>query len=65
MLTLKIQLLLIAYLMLRRKNSSNVIFVSKIWYIIIFQISVASGVAARGKIPFCSTFACFLSRGYD
>jgi len=26
---------------------------------------VASGVSCRKYIPFCSTFACFLSRGFD
>ena len=29
------------------------------------MISVAAGLAARGKIPFASTFAVFLSRGMD
>lgn len=29
------------------------------------MVSVASGIAARGKIPFCSTFACFLTRAFD
>ena len=27
--------------------------------------SVAVGLAARGKVPFADTFACFLSRAYD
>src|SRR4051794_18420500 len=29
------------------------------------MISVAAGVAAAGKIPFCSTFAKFFERAYD
>jgi transketolase len=29
------------------------------------MISVAAGVAATGKIPFCSTFAKFVERAYD
>lgn len=29
------------------------------------MISVATGLALRGKIPFCSTFAAFLTRAYD
>lgn len=29
------------------------------------MFSVAAGVAAAGKIPFCSTFAKFVVRGYD
>ncbi len=29
------------------------------------MIGAAMGLAARGAIPFPSTFACFLSRGYD
>ena len=29
------------------------------------MISVALGAATEGKIPFASSFACFLSRGYD
>ena len=29
------------------------------------MISVAAGVAASGKIPFCSTFAKFVERAYD
>lgn len=29
------------------------------------MISVAAGLAARGKIPFASSFAVFLSRGFD
>lgn len=29
------------------------------------MISVAAGLSARGKIPFASTFAVFLSRGFD
>lgn len=29
------------------------------------MISVGVGLAARGKVPFLSTFACFLSRAYD
>ena len=29
------------------------------------MIGVAMGLACRGKIPFASSFACFLSRGYD
>ena len=28
-------------------------------------VSVAVGMSTRGKIPFASTFACFLSRAYD
>jgi transketolase len=28
-------------------------------------ISVGVGLAARGKVPFLDTFACFLARGYD
>lgn len=28
-------------------------------------IGVGVGLATRGKVPFVSTFACFLSRGYD
>ena len=28
-------------------------------------IGVAMGLACRGKIPFASSFACFLARGYD
>jgi transketolase C-terminal domain/subunit len=30
-----------------------------------YKVSVASGLAARKKIPFCSTFACFFARAYD
>lgn len=29
------------------------------------MIGAAMGLACRGKIPFASSFACFLSRGYD
>ncbi len=29
------------------------------------MVGVALGMAAEGKIPFVSSFACFLSRGYD
>src|SRR5438876_2249609 len=29
------------------------------------MVSVAAGLAARGKIPFIATFACFLTRAYD
>lgn len=29
------------------------------------MFSVAAGLSAAGKIPFCSTFAKFVSRGYD
>lgn len=29
------------------------------------MIGVATGMGTRGKIPFASTFACFLARGYD
>jgi transketolase len=29
------------------------------------MVGVAAGLAARGKIPFVSTFACFLTRAYD
>ena len=29
------------------------------------MVSVAVGLAARGKVPFADTFACFLSRAYD
>lgn len=29
------------------------------------MVGVATGFGARGKVPFVSTFACFLSRGYD
>ena len=29
------------------------------------MVGVASGLAAMGKIPFASTFACFLTRAYD
>ena len=29
------------------------------------MVSVASGFAALGKVPFASSFACFLSRAYD
>lgn len=29
------------------------------------MVGMAMGLAARGKIPFASTFACFLSRAYD
>ncbi|MDE0126326.1 MAG: transketolase [Bryobacterales bacterium] len=28
-------------------------------------VGVAMGLACRGKIPFASSFACFLARGYD
>ena len=28
-------------------------------------VSAAVGLAARGKVPFLDTFACFLSRAYD
>ena len=28
-------------------------------------VSVAVGLAARGKVPFADTFACFLSRAFD
>jgi transketolase len=29
------------------------------------MVSVGVGLAAFGKVPFCDTFACFLSRAYD
>jgi transketolase len=29
------------------------------------MVGMSMGLAARGKIPFASTFACFLSRAYD
>jgi len=29
------------------------------------MVGVATGLAARGKIPFAATFACFLTRAYD
>jgi len=29
------------------------------------MVGVAVGLGARGKVPFASTFACFLARGYD
>jgi transketolase len=29
------------------------------------MVGVAAGLAARGKIPFIATFACFLTRAYD
>jgi transketolase len=29
------------------------------------MVGVATGFGARGKVPFASTFACFLSRAYD
>lgn len=29
------------------------------------MVGVATGFATRGKVPFASTFACFLSRAYD
>jgi transketolase len=29
------------------------------------MVGVATGLGARGKVPFASTFACFLARGYD
>ena len=29
------------------------------------MVGVATGFAARGKVPFASTFACFFSRAYD
>ncbi|HEX4644074.1 MAG TPA: transketolase [Verrucomicrobiae bacterium] len=29
------------------------------------MVGVATGYATRGKVPFASTFACFLSRAYD
>jgi transketolase len=29
------------------------------------MVSAAVGLAARGKVPFADTFACFLSRAYD
>jgi len=29
------------------------------------MVGVAMGFAARGKVPFASTFACFLTRAYD
>lgn len=29
------------------------------------MVSIASGLACRNKIPFCSTFATFFSRAYD
>ena len=29
------------------------------------MVGVATGFGARGKVPFASTFACFLARGYD
>jgi len=28
-------------------------------------VSVGVGLAARGKVPFCDTFACFFARAYD
>jgi transketolase len=29
------------------------------------MVSVATGLGARGKVPFASTFACFLARAFD
>lgn len=29
------------------------------------MVGVATGLATRGKVPFASTFACFLTRAYD
>ena len=29
------------------------------------MVGMAHGLSVRGKIPFCSTFACFLTRAYD
>lgn len=29
------------------------------------MVSMAVGLAARGKVPYCDTFGCFLSRAYD
>ena len=29
------------------------------------MVGVATGFGTRGKVPFASTFACFLARGYD
>ena len=29
------------------------------------MVGMAMGLAARGRIPFASTFACFLTRAYD
>jgi len=29
------------------------------------MVGVAAGFGARGKVPFASSFACFLARGYD
>ncbi len=29
------------------------------------MVGVATGLGTRGKVPFASTFACFLARGYD
>jgi transketolase len=29
------------------------------------MVGVATGLASRGKVPFASTFACFLTRAYD
>lgn len=29
------------------------------------MVSVATGLATRSKVPFCSTFACFLTRAFD
>ncbi len=29
------------------------------------MVGVATGMGARGKVPFASTFACFLARAYD
>jgi transketolase len=29
------------------------------------MVGVATGLGTRGKLPFASTFACFLARGYD
>jgi transketolase len=29
------------------------------------MVGVGTGLAARGKVPFASTFACFLTRAYD
>ena len=29
------------------------------------MVGVATGFGTRGKVPFASTFACFLTRAYD
>jgi len=29
------------------------------------MVGVATGLGARGKVPFASTFACFLGRAFD